>query len=247
MGRIGQAIKGSSRDQRNTGIRGVGGSALVLLLIGVTVIASRHATTAQRSAFAGYVWQGRVKSVSGSWGVPRVLGSSPDVLAGTWIGAQASPVEDPFIQVGTNEGRLPGKTRRAPVYFAFWSDTAKHFHPVSLFPVAPGDAVSAGLTLGPKGWIVTIVDTTSGERARVTTTQETDAVFHQADWTEEDVTDQKTGKVFRYPRLASITFRRVTVNSIPPSPFSLGIQSMSEPTASITPSDFDHDSFTLGP
>jgi hypothetical protein len=205
------------------------------------------------SPFAGYVWSGVVESIRGEWTVPRVAAGSRPGVASTWIGAEApGGVGAPFIQIGTNEQLLSSSILherlngpQPPTFFAFWSDVARHFHPTVLFPVAGGDTISAGMQLGNGKWTLSITDRTTGETANLTSRQETQASFNQAEWTQEDVTDTRTHATFPYPRLTAFSFTRMSVNSQPPSSVDLTAQTLSEHGITVTPSALRNDGFQL--
>jgi hypothetical protein len=221
---------------------------LVVVLAGMVSVLLTVGT-GNGSAFAGYVWGGPVVAVRGSWAVPRILARSAPGIASTWIAAQApGGANAPFIQIGTNEQRVgstpPAGSPSLP-YFAFWSDTARHFHPVGLFPVNAGDELSASLTLGRGKWTLAIVDHSTGQSANLTTTNEADGSFNQAEWTQEDVTNGITNAPFPYPRLSSFAFHDLSVNSSVPNSVSLSPQTLSEHGVTVTPSAVDDDSFTL--
>lgn len=225
--------------------------ALVALAVALAVLAGAvfggASSTWQFGPFAGYVWRGPVASVHASWTVPRVLrGSSPSSVAGTWIGATA--LNKSFIQIGTNERGAPlieaGKRGRGR-YEAFWSDPKWGFHPLFIFRVNPGDDVLASLTLEHKRWMLAIVDATSGAAAYFSTRDETHASFNEAEWTQEDVMNDATGKPFPNPRLTTVGFRRLTVNSGVPTYAKLYSTWMSINGSSLAPTPLHNDSFTL--
>jgi hypothetical protein len=199
--------------------------------------------------FAGCSWYGHVQSVGASWAAPRVVpGSSPGV-AGTWIGAQGPSTSrgTPFIQIGVTEQTVtPSAKRPARASFeAFWSTTSHGFHPQLLFPVNPGDDISATLTLTHERWKLVLIDATSGAVAHISTESEARASFIEAMWIQEDVTNQATGKPFAYPQLTPTSFRRLAVDSIPPAYTALYSQWMSANGSSLAPSPLQRDSFTL--
>ncbi len=189
-------------------------------------------------AFAGWIWSGNVTTVSASWTVPSILGSSSPGRAGTWIGAQAPGDENsPFIQIGSNEelfsvnGGDPAipaaQTEGVEGYYAFWSDVRHHFHPQYLFAVAPGDRVSANMSLGGGRWRLTIHDVNSGRSRHLATTDEARGSFNEAQWIQEDVTDERTGRLFAYPRLTRVSFAGLRVDRTRPSASDLSSQWMS--------------------
>lgn len=191
--------------------------------------------------FAGYVWRGNVRSVRGSWTVPRVLTGSPSGLAGTWIGAQAQSGTRPFIQIGSNEQRSSVGDR----YYAFWSDTRMGFHPRSLFAIHAGDELSASLRLTDRRWALAIVDASTGASAHLSTADETGTSFDEAEWTQEDPRNGHTGKIEDYPRLGPIVFSGLAVDASRPVYPALYTTWMSLGSENLAPSPLREDSFTL--
>jgi hypothetical protein len=230
--------------RRRRRLGAAGPLVLVVLLVASVVIPANGS-----SAFAGYTWSGQLMAVRGSWTVPAIRRGSPPGVAATWIGAQAPGVPGPFIQIGTTEQytltSVASDGLPSHLYFAFWSDVARHFHPVVLFPVASGDDLSASMSLAHGKWTLAIVDETSGESAQLTTTDEARASFNEAQWTQEDVTDGKTKQPFPYPQLTAVAFRRLAVNGQIPNGAALSPQSLSEHGSSVVPSSIEGDSFTL--
>ncbi len=199
-------------------------------------------------AFAGYVWNGSVRSVAASWTVPRITPGSHSGTAGTWIGAQAPGNRlAPFIQVGINEVRLtlPGRGARN-FYYAFYSDTKLGFHPQILFPVRVGDTLSGRLRLGGGRWHILIVDHTHPHRSAFDTRDETSGVFNQVEWLQEDVS-KKIGVVLPYPVLATVGFRDLKVNYGAPSYAKIRSQWMSENGTDLAPSALVGDAFRFAP
>jgi hypothetical protein len=199
--------------------------------------------------FAGYTWFGATRAISADWSVPAVKSGALGVGA-TWIGVEAPGLaqnDTPFIQVGINEVRVRVSNRRRPVtaYFAFWSDTARHFRPKALLVVQPGDRIAASLVLHRRRWTVRISDLTSGTSARVGTTQETNGHFKLAQWLQEDVTDGRTNKPFQYPVLADVRFEGLAVNSSAPDPGQLNPTWMSVATGVLAPTAVSGNSFEL--
>jgi hypothetical protein len=223
---------------------------LVLVLVFIAIPLRGHAkhsriTDSPFGAYARYIWLGRVSSVDGSWTVPRIVDPSRSGLATTWISAQAPGTRGAFIQIGTSE--LHGYSQAHVVenrYWAFWSDTARNFHPQFLFRVKPEDALSASLALAHKRWALTIVDHTSGSKARFSTSEDANASFDEAQWTQEDATTS-TGKRFPYPSLIGLRFSGLAVNAKPPTYASLYSTWMSVNGISLAPTPLAGDAFTL--
>ena len=150
----------------------------------------------------------------------------------------------PFIQIGTNETRAAN----IDAYEAFWSDTTRHFHPVKLFAVAPGDRVAASMRLTAGRWTLSIRDVTTGAHDRVKTTQEATATFGQGQWFQEDITNAHTGRTFNYPQLSPVHFddltfdgRRVSGGVVDSQWMTLG------PHRGLAPTPLTGDGFVLRP
>jgi hypothetical protein len=196
---------------------------------------------------AGYLWRGRVETVGATWTVPEIADTSGPGRAGTWIGAQvaAGPMQ-PFIQVGVNEERLrlPGS---APldVYYAFWSDTRRGFHPLHLFDVGMGDEIVAALKLSGDRWHVSIADLSNGHSSTFSTSDETGGRFGLAEWLQEDITDENYHRPYPFPQLRSIAFRGLAVDGRPPNGDEMLTQWMSENGTSLAQGRLHDDSFEL--
>lgn len=191
---------------------------------------------------AGYVWSGNVRAVAASWSVPRMAGAG-DAHASTWIGAQAPGrfARSPFIQVGTVEDRGSSST---PAYAAFWTDTARGFHPQILFRVHAGDAMSTALTLTVGRWRVYIVDTTSGQRASFATREEGVADFNLAEWLQENPS-VTSGSTTRYPRLSQVHMSALAINGARPRYNEVFAQWMSLPGRDLAPTPLREAAFTV--
>jgi hypothetical protein len=163
--------------------------------------------------------------------------------AATWIGAEApGPTRAaPFIQVGINEGN----TDHRPFYYAFYSTTTLHFHPVHLFDVQPGDQVSATLHRGGGRWQITFVDHTVGRQRQLSVAEGAGAQFNEAQYTQEDVTDARTGRPFPYPSLSPVRFTGVEVNGLVPRPAQLTSSWLTEADGYLAPARLHGDAFTL--
>lgn len=192
-------------------------------------------------AFTGYAWSGAVHSLEARWRVPRVLGGPRRAVAATWIGAQGRG--SAFIQVGTSEQRVgpAGGVR----YFAFWSDPEHAFQPIALYRAQAGDQIVAHLALHGGRWHLSIVDSTSGAKARFSTPEQADARFALALWVQEDVTNAATGGPLPYPQLGQVRFRRLRVDARRPASRSLRPQLMSLPGRYLRPSRVRDDGFRI--
>jgi Peptidase A4 family len=195
-------------------------------------------------SFAGYTQFRPVRSVGAALTVPTITRQSGAGIASTWIGAQAASAgaRAPFIQVGLNEVRQKGKPDQ---YFTFWTDTARSFLPVPLFPVHPADQLSASLVLVGHHWTVAISDLTSHRHARFTTDQEGHASFQAALWIQEDPLDPIHRRLAPYPQLAGLQIAGLTENGAAPSARLTNVQWMSRGEQVLTPTPLDHDAFAF--
>ena len=235
---------------RRSRLVGFGVLALLLLFLAVKIVPESSGgkiaggfSDAPFGPFAGYAWIGSVHSVGASLKVPRIAGGSALSEASTWIGAQGQGPPARFVQIGEIEARFwsPKKQKTVDGYFTFWSDTAHHFEPKPLFPVSPGDTLSASLTLANKQWTLSIKDNTSGKSARFSITDEVQAPFNQAEWTQEDPGNPNNHA--RYPQMAAPVFQHLTVNSTEPAP--IYSRWMSVNHGNLAPTVVHDDSFTL--
>lgn len=195
--------------------------------------------------FAGYVWTGDVDSAHAGWTVPRLLPGSASGEAATWIGAEApGPSRGaPFVQVGVNEGNTDADSR--PFYYAFYSTTTLHFHPVHLFDVSPGDQVSATLQRRGARWQIEFTDRTVGHRRQLSAAEGGGQQFNEAQYTQEDVTDARTSRPFPYPSLSPVRFTNVAANGVAPRPGQLTSSWLTEANGYLAPGPLRGDAFTL--
>ena len=198
-------------------------------------------------SFAGYVWSGRVRLVQASWLVPLIRRASPNGYASTWVGALGHGAPAAFVQIGTTEARKPSSAKHGAenVYYAFWSDTVRGFRAQELFPVEPGDEISAMLRLSGRRWTLALADATSGAIARLSTREETRQSFIAAEWTQEDVVRNATREPVPYPRLSAIHFRQISINDRIPNQTELNSAWMSVNGETLAPSELSGGSFTV--
>jgi Peptidase A4 family len=195
--------------------------------------------------FAGYVWTGDVDSAHADWTVPRLLAGSASGEAATWIGAEAPGPRRgaPFVQVGVNVGNTDGAS--GAFYYAFYSTTKLHFHPVHLFDVSPGDQVSATLRRRGPRWQIDFVDWTRGRQRMLAVAEGGGRRFNQAQYTEEDVTDARTGRPFPYPSLSPVRFTAIAANGAAPAPARLTSSWLTEADGYLAPGPLHSDAFVL--
>lgn len=163
-------------------------------------------------SFVGYRWSGVPISLSAEWRVPSILQSSAGD-ASTWIGLQSS--SGAFIQIGTTEDSPMGFHS---VYAGFWSDDQVHFHPQRTFSstVRPGDLMSASISDSEHGWRMQITDTRDHSRF-VKTIPIVKADFNEAEWFQEDPTDELTDSPLPYPRLSRVRLTNLKLNGRVPA------------------------------
>jgi hypothetical protein len=195
--------------------------------------------------FAGYAWSGDVHSAHADWTVPGLLPGSAQGEAATWIGAEApGPTRGaPFVQVGVNEGNTDGAG--APFYYAFYSTTKLHFHPVHLFDVSPGDQISATLRRRGARWQIEVTDRTAGRGRQSSVAEGAGRRFNEAQYTQEDVTDARTGRPFPYPSLSPVRFTAVAADGVTPRPTGLTSSWLTEADGYLAPAPLHDGGFTL--
>jgi peptidase A4-like protein len=193
-------------------------------------------------AFVGYRWLGVPISLSAEWRVPRILSSS-DGHASTWIGLQSS--SGAFIQIGTTEDSYAGVPS---VYAGFWSDDQVHFHPKQTFSsmVRPGDLMSATISDSERGWRMQIIDTRD-HSSFVKTIAIVKADFSEAEWFQEDPTDEQTDSPLPYPRLSQVRLTKVKLNGRVPTMRLSNQVWMSVPGQDFAPTPLQSDSYTVVP
>ena len=202
--------------------------------------------------FAGYEASHRdVRSVRGSWVVPRVArDSSPADQSVVWIAAQGvgSPQRAPFIQVGiVDRVGILGHGEAS----AFWSDTVQHFllRPLKL-RVKSGDRLRASLTLTGGRWHVVLDNLSTHRVARVSTAQESRARFDSGQWLEEDPTFAARGPGARgvpFARTSTVRFSALDCNGAPPGRDPVYSLWMSLPHAMLGPTPLTGGSFAVVP
>lgn len=125
--------------------------------------------------WAGYAVSGTTfTNVAGSWTQPGASCPSNQVQqAAFWVGLDGLAASDPTVeQIGTDSDCTKGKGRRAggPSYYAWYQlyPASVVILPSSTYPVAPGDPVSASVSVSGSVFTLTISD---GARWRFSTNQ----------------------------------------------------------------------------
>ena len=196
----------------------LGAAALSINTEGHPRSSTRHSTSHPRLpigspeyGFGGYQLYpvDPVITVSAAWTVPTISANSSDGDASTWIGVQSQ--SGAFSQVGTVENRNSATDQ----YYAFWSDTAKHFSPLFLLKVKPGDSVETTMTLKTEGWSLTLDDATSGKARTIQTNYGAKDQFNSCEWFQENPVYGQFDHT-NYPTLSTVTFRKMALNHSTP-------------------------------
>jgi hypothetical protein len=231
----------------------VGAVALLLAALTAPVAGAGAKTPPDLGTFAGYgAAHGDVRSVQGSWVVPRVVrNGAPGNQSLIWIGARGngSSRRPPFIQVGILDrvGDLGNGEASA-----FWSDTAHHFRLLRLkVPVKAGDRLRASLTLAGGRWHVVLDNLTTRHVAHVSTAQQSRARFNDVQWLEEDQTypyPTPSGPIrLPFARTSTVRFSALDCNGSPPTRDSLYSLWMSLAHGMLGPTPMVGDSFAVVP
>jgi hypothetical protein len=117
--------------------------------------------------WAGYVLTNSAfTAVSGSWVVPRVsCSSSSDFYASQWVGIDGDVQGDTYvIQDGTSTN-CEGTTAVYGAWYEFLGDPSVYSgfaDPLSptIYPVAPGDVMSASVSYAASAWTFTLLNST---------------------------------------------------------------------------------------
>jgi len=115
--------------------------------------------------WAGYAATGATySSVSGSWNQPAVsCPANKSQLAAFWVGLDGYSASDPTVQqIGTDSDCVKGKGRQGggPSYYAWFEmyPAALVVLPPSSYPVFPGDAITASVSVYGTGYLLALVD-----------------------------------------------------------------------------------------
>lgn len=144
--------------------------------------------------WAGYVdvasSDRKFSSVSGSWRVPTATCRAATTEESTWVGIDGQ-TNQTVEQAGTYDDCQDGE----PSYWAFyelWGYASLKggglaaLLPASRDPVAPGDVVSAKVTLAAGKWVFTITDVTAGWHSSIPVAQPTPSPAQtSAEWVVE--------------------------------------------------------------
>ena len=177
--------------------------------------------------WAGYgVAGGTFSSVSGSWVQPAArCPTNRAQLAAFWVGLDGYAPSDPHVeQVGTDSDcvKVRGRLGGGPSYYAWFElyPAAPVFLPQSSYPVSPGDAISASVSVSGSGYLLHLADAGRWTYSTVQTpsTRPPDA---SAEWIAEAPTSCR-GSSCRIAPLAdfvAIGFSGARANGLPVSAF----------------------------
>ena len=209
------------------------------------------------TGFGGYRWHGIVSEIGAQWVVPKVIGTGGNAAEATWIGAQGTSRDEPFIQLGTMAYRssrpspeseaVPGQPSKA-AYIVFWSDTAVRFRAIPIVRLSrPGDLISFQMAKGPEGWSLRVKNLTVGWSRSVSVPYGQNDSFSQGEWLQEDPSAQLSspGDV-PYATTSSVEVRRLQVNGRNPRLRYKDEQALSTADGlNLTPTPVKHDEFSL--
>jgi hypothetical protein len=202
------------------------------------------------AGFAGYGLYGPVDQIADDMQVPQIesipAGASYGT-ASTWIGAQNA--EGAFAQVGITETEDRQTGRSVQTYDGFWSDTARHFHPIRIASVTTGDEVSVEMQLAGSGWVLRFEDVSTGASRTITTGYGAGQRYNFAEWFQEDpVLSADPLRNLPYPSMSPVTFSSLEFDGGPPVLDRDDAQAMDVSDGPLlVPTVFRSDGFTVVP
>jgi hypothetical protein len=102
-----------------------------------------------------------VTSVSGSWVVPEINGSSQDRFSAAWVGIGGQS-DRTLIQTGTEHDSVDGQK----VYYAWYELLPDYSVTIPDIDVSAGDKITASISLvdsGSNEWLIFLSDVTTGQ------------------------------------------------------------------------------------
>lgn len=175
--------------------------------------------------WAGYAATGATfSSVSGSWKQPAATcPANSSQLAAFWVGLDGYSPSDPSVQqIGTDSdcAKGHGKHRGGPSYYAWFEmyPAALVVLPPASYPVYPGDAISAAVSVYGSGYLLVLVDSGRWTYATV----QTPSVHPQdtsAEWIAEAPTSCRGSscKIVPLADFGSLVFTGAKANGLPVS------------------------------
>ncbi len=171
--------------------------------------------------WAGYAATGATfTSVSASWNQPSAsCPAKKSQLAAFWVGLDGYAPSDPTVQqIGTDSDCVKGKQGGAPSYYAWFEmyPAALVVLPSSSYPVHPGDAITASVSVYGTGYLLALVDAGRWTYATV----QTPSVHPQnksAEWIAEAPTSchGSTCKIVPLANFGSMAFTGAKANGLP--------------------------------
>jgi hypothetical protein len=168
--------------------------------------------------WAGYAVTGTTfTNVSGAWTQPVATCSANKVeQAAFWVGMDGYSESDPTVQqVGTDSDCTKAKGKGVPSYYAWYQmyPASDVVLAPSLYPVAPGDAISASVSLSGSDYVLHVAD---GTKWTFTTTQapSTKPLNSSAEWIVEAPSScsKSKCKVLPLTNFGSLGFSHASAN-----------------------------------
>lgn len=197
-------------------------AAPALLLASLTPASLAHSSrTATRpveywpsTGFGGYRVHGRIREIGATWRSPAVRDHSRAGAASMWIGVQSAVAGSGFVQVGEVLTKANGQRGFGAL---FWSDTALHFRPQILWPVAPGDLIVTRIRRAGPIWDVSADDVTARYPYRIRVRASPQVRDDVGEWVLEDPPDSLSATSDGpFPALSDVRFTRLQFNDRPP-------------------------------
>jgi hypothetical protein len=104
------------------------------------------------------------------------------------------------------------------VFEAFWSDTARGFHPVSIARVEAGDHIALEMTLHSSGWLLQVRDLRSGRVHQIITDYGAGQAFNDGSWIQEDpIATAQPLENLPYPDMSQTVFSHLEFDGTRPA------------------------------
>jgi hypothetical protein len=152
-----------------------------------------------------------------------------------------------FLQVGITEDSFPSGP--PPIYEAFWSDTARHFHPQPIRTVSAGDAIASSMSQTSTAWVLRIHDVTEKWSRTLRIHYQVKSHFNNGEWFQEDPTESlPAAQDEPYPVTTLVQFTDVRVDDlIPTLLYSQARVLSSDEGIYLVPTRFRDDGFAVPP
>ncbi len=177
--------------------------------------------------WAGYAATGTTfTSVAGSWTQPGATCSTKASQSAFWVGIDGYASSDPTVQqIGTDTDcvKVKGKKGLVPLYYAWYQmyPGALAVLSTASFPVAPGDVLTATVSLTGSTYVLAISDLSKWSFS-TNQTPATPPLNSSAEWIAEAPTScvKSRCKVVPLTDFSSIRFTGATANGLPISSLS---------------------------